>query len=227
VGGADRGHSSRLLEEIDEILRREGARLKEIELFAVACGPGSFTGLRAGLATVKAFAATLNRPVVGVPTLHAVALAAGPAPRILAALPAGRGEVFAQLLEVTQVGSVSALGEPAHLAPSRLVEQAADLNVSLKWAGGGAWAHAELLRECAGGLGAAWRVTGVADSRSMEGDAIVWSIAAQAETYAETVASLALRRYGAGADASVENLRALYVRLSDAEIKEQCRASSV
>lgn len=227
AGGADRGHSSRLLEEIDEILRREGVSLKEIELFAVACGPGSFTGLRAGLATFKAFAATLERPVVGVPTLHAVALAAVPAPSVCAALPAGRGEVFGQLLEVTDAGSVLELGEASHLAPLRLAELVAGLGVSLKWAGGGAWAQAETLREFARSAGIMWREAGDVDTRLKEESRIVWTLAPPVESYADEIARLANRRFQAGMDASVEQVRALYVRLSDAEIKEQCHASSV
>lgn len=227
AGGTARGHSTHLLEEIDEILRREGVSLKEIELFAVACGPGSFTGLRAGLATVKAFAATLERPVVGVPTLHAVALAAGPAPKILAALPAGRGEVFAQLLEVTDAGLVLELGEPAHLALLRLAERVAGLGGTVKWAGGGAWAQAEALREFAKSVGVRWREAEVEESRHKEESDIVWTLAPQVESYAGEIAHLARQQFQAGMNVSVEQVRALYVRLSDAESKEQCRASSV
>ena len=91
-----------------------------IELFAVTTGPGSFTGLRSGLATIKAFAATLNRPVVGVPTLHAVAFACGTAGRVLASLPAGRGEVFAQLLSTESGNVLKELSEPFHLSPQAL-----------------------------------------------------------------------------------------------------------
>ncbi|MGH9903089.1 MAG: tRNA (adenosine(37)-N6)-threonylcarbamoyltransferase complex dimerization subunit type 1 TsaB, partial [Pyrinomonadaceae bacterium] len=97
VRGEGNTHSASALGEIDAALRAARAELSEVDLFAVASGPGSFTGLRAGLATVMAFATTLARPAVGVPTLHAVAHAAGAGERVLALIPAGRGEVFAQL----------------------------------------------------------------------------------------------------------------------------------
>ena len=71
-------HSNTLLREIQEALATTGISLSAVDLFAVASGPGSFTGLRIGLATVKALAATLNRPCLGVPTLHAIARFAGP-----------------------------------------------------------------------------------------------------------------------------------------------------
>src|ERR1700704_5091138 len=58
-----------LLSDISDILQEAPASLHEVDLFACASGPGSFTGLRIGLATVKALAASLNRPCVGIPTL--------------------------------------------------------------------------------------------------------------------------------------------------------------
>ncbi|PYS76242.1 MAG: tRNA (adenosine(37)-N6)-threonylcarbamoyltransferase complex dimerization subunit type 1 TsaB [Acidobacteria bacterium] len=85
-----------VLEDIDRALAEACVRLEDVELFAAANGPGSFTGLRSGLATLKALAVTLGKPLVGVPTLHALAHAARPAERLLALIPAGRGEVFAQ-----------------------------------------------------------------------------------------------------------------------------------
>src|SRR5260370_29252815 len=85
-------HSSHLIEHIDSLLRKANARLEEMQLFAAAVGPGSFTGLRIRLATVKAFAVFLERNVVGVSTLAAIAHAAGGASRTVALLPAGRGQ---------------------------------------------------------------------------------------------------------------------------------------
>lgn len=73
-------HAAVLLAQIDALLEAAATELREVELFTATVGPGSFTGLRTGLATVKAFAATLARPVVGVPTLHAVAPRSGRLP---------------------------------------------------------------------------------------------------------------------------------------------------
>lgn len=66
-------HSERLLTEINHILLRTGIRIEEIDVFAVAIGPGSFTGLRVGLSTVKGLIYTTQKKLVSVPTLEAFA----------------------------------------------------------------------------------------------------------------------------------------------------------
>src|SRR5947207_1763330 len=104
AGDSGVSHSNTLLHDVDKLLSEAHIDLSDIDFFAVATGPGSFTGLRIGIATVKALAATLDRPCAGVPTLQAIALAAGPSPGSIALLPAGRGEVFAQLFSVTDRG---------------------------------------------------------------------------------------------------------------------------
>jgi len=91
-----RVHSERLLPAIDRLLALAGAKLDDVGAFAVSIGPGSFTGLRIGLATVKAFALDERRPVAAVPTLAALCAAALGAPGPVAALlDARRGEVYA------------------------------------------------------------------------------------------------------------------------------------
>src|ERR1041384_8457042 len=71
-GDASISHSTNLIEMIDAVLNEAGAQLSDVDVFAVAVGPGSFTGLRIGLATVKAFAEVNQRPIVGISTLAAV-----------------------------------------------------------------------------------------------------------------------------------------------------------
>src|ERR1041385_8227775 len=72
-GDASISHSMNLIEMIDAVLREAGALLADVDVFAVAVGPGSFTGLRIGLATMKAFAEVNQGPVVGISTLAAIA----------------------------------------------------------------------------------------------------------------------------------------------------------
>src|SRR5260370_216811 len=84
-------HSNALLSDISNALVESKSTLGEISLFAVACGPGSFTGLRIGIATVKALAATMEKPCAGIPSLQAVARAAGASKCTMALLPAGPG----------------------------------------------------------------------------------------------------------------------------------------
>jgi len=91
--------SETLLPAIDALLREAGVGLAELDGFAVGIGPGSFTGLRVGLATLKGLAFGDPRPVAPVPTLAALAALAGePRPEAVAAvLDARRGDAYAAL----------------------------------------------------------------------------------------------------------------------------------
>jgi tRNA threonylcarbamoyladenosine biosynthesis protein TsaB len=85
-------HGEELLARIDELLARASLPIAEIGCVVVGTGPGAFTGLRVGLATAKALAHALGRPIVGVSTgraLLAAAAAARPADRLALLLPAG------------------------------------------------------------------------------------------------------------------------------------------
>lgn len=66
-------HAAILLPLIDKLLNDSACSLRDIEAFALALGPGSFTGLRIGLSTVKGLVYGVDTPIIGVPTLHAVA----------------------------------------------------------------------------------------------------------------------------------------------------------
>ncbi len=67
-------HSQWLMPRFDELLKRAGCSVEEIDLFAVSAGPGSFTGLRIGLSAVKGLAWAMNKEVIAVSTLKALAL---------------------------------------------------------------------------------------------------------------------------------------------------------
>ncbi len=66
-------HSERLLPTIDDTLRDAKVRISDIDGFAISIGPGSFTGLRIGASTIKGLAFATGKPVVGIPTLDALA----------------------------------------------------------------------------------------------------------------------------------------------------------
>ena len=68
-----RNHSTLLIPMIGRLLKNRRLKLKEIDAFCIGIGPGSFTGLRIGVATVKGLAFSLNKPIVTVPTLDAIA----------------------------------------------------------------------------------------------------------------------------------------------------------
>lgn len=94
-------HSVRLLRSVEELLRLHARSIKDIEAFAVAVGPGSFTGIRIGLSTIKALALASGRPVAPVSTLEALAfkLRDLPARLVCPLLDAKKGEIFAALFE--------------------------------------------------------------------------------------------------------------------------------
>src|SRR4030066_909454 len=66
-------HSERLVTATDYVLKQAGLKVSDIDVFAIAIGPGSFTGLRIGLSTVKGFSYATGKPIVSVPTLEALA----------------------------------------------------------------------------------------------------------------------------------------------------------
>ncbi len=94
-----RGHQERLAGMVGEVVADAGLALTAIDQIAVTVGPGSFTGLRVGLAFAKGLALALSRPLAGIGTLEALAATAS-APGLRAAvIDAGRGHVFLQTFE--------------------------------------------------------------------------------------------------------------------------------
>ena len=213
LGDAASSHSTDLIENVERVLRQGSAKLFDIDLFAVTVGPGSFTGLRIGLATAKAFAVCVQKPCVAVSTLAAIAHAAGDSERTASILPAGRGEVYAQAFSV-RAESVSALDSASHIKPVELLEKYGNAE-TIRWAGEGAHQHLAILRQ--GGAGK-WISPGEGEPAGAQ---VGWSVAPQSEHLANSVAALALTDYRAGKATDASELRADYVRASDAEINQR------
>lgn len=211
VGDATVSHSANLIEMIEKVLQDAGAKLSDIDLFAAAVGPGSFTGLRIGLATVKALAICTGRKVSSVSTLAAIAQASQSTGDVISLLPAGRGEVFAQRFS-TEKGSVTPIDAAAHLSPRALLERYGNLD-HVTWAGDGAGQQIELLTTSAREKGLP-----VTDSGSNNSG---WKIIHETDHLAKAVAALALNEFETGKSSSPEELHAVYVRASDAEINER------
>jgi tRNA threonylcarbamoyladenosine biosynthesis protein TsaB len=87
-------YSEALVPAIAGLLARQGLERSAIGLIAVASGPGSFTGLRVAIATVKGLAEAFATPVVAVSVLEAIAVASGTEGKVIAAMDAQRSEVF-------------------------------------------------------------------------------------------------------------------------------------
>ncbi len=199
AGDARVSHSNGLLRDIHDVLAETKLTVADVDVFAAAVGPGSFTGLRIGLATVKALAATTGRLCIGVPTLNAVAHAAGPSAITVALLPAGRGELFAQMFSVSAERVVQALDEPAHLSPLNTLARYSSNN-EITWAGDGAQLH-----------------RGTIEGYAQTHQDRRWTIAAAASLLAVNIAELGFVQQELAI--VPELLQAIYVRPSDAEIK--------
>jgi tRNA threonylcarbamoyladenosine biosynthesis protein TsaB len=125
------GHTTRLLPIADELLTRANIGWRALERIAVGLGPGTFTGLRVGVATARGLAQSLGIELVGFSSLRALAegshtdiAATDPASRggtnVLAVLDARRGEAFAAAYLLTDRGSAEELVAPSALAPEDL-----------------------------------------------------------------------------------------------------------
>jgi tRNA threonylcarbamoyladenosine biosynthesis protein TsaB len=139
------GHVSELLPLALALLDDAGIGFAQLDRIAVGVGPGTFTGLRIGVATARALAHAHDLPLVGVSTLRALAAGAAEpaaqAPAVLAVLDARRGEAFA----AAWAGAATAddprsepLLEPAALAPEALARAAAALPTGAVAVGDGA-----------------------------------------------------------------------------------------
>jgi len=118
-----RRHSEHLPGLLDRFLTESGADLSQLTGLAVSIGPGSFTGLRVGLSLAKGLASALNLPLVGVPTLKALAwpYARARIP-VCALLDARKGEVFCALFR-EQNGSWVRMTPDRALSPERLADE--------------------------------------------------------------------------------------------------------
>jgi len=189
-------HSERLMSAVDRLLADCGLAPADLDGLAVSVGPGSFTGLRVGLATVKALAMALDLPVAPVPTLDALAarLPFADAP-VCPILAARRGEVYLSLYRWSGSG-MERQWDYLALPPE---SAAARLEAPVILLGDGIAACRPWLDR----LGAGARV----------------APAAQRLPSASAVAQLGRAALAAGAGVGAEALAPLYLRPSEAELK--------
>lgn len=120
-------YSSWLLPSVGALLKQAGVSMGDVNGYAVAAGPGSFTGVRVGLTTVKAWAEVFGKPVTAVSRLEAIAAQASDTTKWLAAfVDAQRDQVFGAVYE--RAGDTLArLSEEMVIAPGRFIETAVEL----------------------------------------------------------------------------------------------------
>ncbi|VEN75361.1 tRNA (Adenosine(37)-N6)-threonylcarbamoyltransferase complex dimerization subunit type 1 TsaB [Candidatus Desulfarcum epimagneticum] len=115
-------HSRHLLRLVRQALDMAGLSISEIDAFAAATGPGSFTGLRIGVASIQGLAAASGKPAAGIPSLKALAWQAPFASgRVIPFVEAGRGEVFFRLCRFADSG-LETLQDDAVMPPGKALE---------------------------------------------------------------------------------------------------------
>ena len=194
-------YSSWLLPAVTEALAKAGVGMDEVDGYVVASGPGSFTGVRVGLTTVKGWAEVYGKPVAAVSRLEAIAQQAGSGPRWVAAfVDAQRGQIFGAVYG-REGAELTQLGEEMVISPGAFVEEAVRLSGGEKitWVSPDA---AHMLGE------AAWK------EREKSGERIEEVSA----TLAGGIGRIGLRRLREGKSTDALGLDANYVRRSDAEI---------
>jgi len=144
----DRRHAEELTPLIAATLAEAGAKMADVEQLVVDVGPGRFTGLRVGLATVRALALAIDRPVVGLTSLEILAAGASESGQpVLAVIDARRAEVFQQQFEPGPQGALAhagpaIVGRPEDLAAS--IDSGIDINIGIEIVGDGADRYQEL-----------------------------------------------------------------------------------
>ncbi|HEY5657756.1 MAG TPA: tRNA (adenosine(37)-N6)-threonylcarbamoyltransferase complex dimerization subunit type 1 TsaB [Myxococcota bacterium] len=200
-GAAGRPTAETLLPAVDALLHRSATPLAAVEAFAVSIGPGSFTSLRIGLATVKGLAFGSRRPAVPVPTLRALARTA----------PAGEGPVVA-LLDARRGELYAAAFEGADLAPSALLPEGVYTVDAL----------GERLPESCRLTGQGVAVCGEA-LRALRGPGVVCVPEAVGVARAAHVGALGARLLAEGAGIDAGRLVPYYLRRAEAEVKRTGR----
>ena len=132
---SDQEYSAWLLPAVHTALASSGLQMEDVDAYAAAAGPGSFTGVRVGLATVKAWGEVYGKRIVAVSRLEALAVeASGGAACVGAFANAQRGQVFGAVYQRNGTGLVR-LGDEMVIAPGKFVETAAEFakGESISW----------------------------------------------------------------------------------------------
>jgi len=193
-------HSEQLLPLIDELLHQVKIDISEVEGIAISGGPGSFTGLRIGMATAKGLAQGLNKPLVSIPTLLALAYQqVGRSGLVAPVLNARRAEVYTALFRFTgdeyqQVEDYQAIN------PQLWVEKLADYGEPIQFTGDGVTTYTDIWKE-------------------ILGDKAVIVPAIFQLARGASVAELGLQRLLKGEEDELFALKPMYIRSSEAERK--------
>ncbi len=189
-------HSKHLMDMIHGAIGFSGLKFSDLDGFAVVRGPGSFTGLRIGIATVKGLAAGLKKPLVGISSLEALAMQASNSPYLICPLlDAHRGEVYFSRYRFLE-GRLKEELEEQVCAPENVMR---DINEPCIFVGNGILLYQKMLSE-------------------MMGDSAFFAPIPQNTIKASTVAFLSLNKFQNKDTDDIDRFIPHYIRKSDAEL---------
>lgn len=140
-------HSQTIMPIIDECFKKSELSPKDIDVFAVADGPGSFTGLRIGVTTVKGLAHGVNKPVAGVNTLEALAYNLPFCPYIIAPIMDARREQVYNALYRVKEGNLCIIASPRAIGIDELMEELEKIGEKVVFLGDGVPVFSEMIKE--------------------------------------------------------------------------------
>ena len=189
-------HSKHLMDMIKAVLRMAGLNFSDLDGFAVTRGPGSFTGLRIGLSTIKGLAVASEKPVVGVSSLEALALQVSYSRDLICPiLDASRGEVYFSRYRFLN-GQLKKQTKERVAPPDKAVD---DLNESCLFVGNGAFVYKEMILEKMGKFAS-------------------FAPLIQNTIRASTMAYLSMAKFEKNDTDDIEKILPCYIRKSDAEL---------
>lgn len=145
-------HSEQLLPMVDSVLKSVSQKIDEIDLFAVAQGPGSFTGIRIGITTVKGFAYALKKPIVTVNSLEALAYNVSIETHLVCSmLDARNNQVFCGIFRAS-AGEYRLVGNYMALDILELVQRIKDGNIATAFVGDAVDLHKDIIQRELGQL---------------------------------------------------------------------------
>lgn len=141
-------HGQRLPGDLARLLARRGFGVRDVDLYAVAAGPGSFTGLRVGIATMQGLALANGRSLAGVSALDALNASAHGAHELTAAwMDAQRGQVFAALYRGATIVDGPLVDSPENVLSRWQAMESGLGSTPILFAGDGALRYADLVRQ--------------------------------------------------------------------------------
>jgi tRNA threonylcarbamoyladenosine biosynthesis protein TsaB len=212
-GDARRSHAERLPGELVTLAGAHGLSVAEIDLFAVASGPGSFTGLRIGIATIQGLAIATGRRIVAVSALEALAQSVSTRPETFVAtwMDARRQDVFTALYKVADAvlfarERLVQIEEPSVANPATTLTRWGSRirDARVIFVGDGAVQYADIISRCAHAA---------------------WEVLPDVPLLAGTIGRMAAARAERGETIDPAGVHPLYVRRPDAEIEREWKST--